>query len=435
MKKILFALLIMIIFIYITPAYAAEFPSIFGKAGILIDFESGQILYQKNPHEKLYPASTTKMLTGLIILENHSLDEIVTIDSESPFVEGSKIFIEEGEHISVKDLLYATLIDSSNDCAAALAVFHSGSIQNFAVLMNQRAKELGANNSNFVNPHGLHNDEHYTTAFDLALIAREAYKNDLFREIVSLATYHMSITNKHDEPRYYKTSNKFLFDTNIIYYGNKYVTIKYDIVDGIKSGYTTNSKNVLVATAKKNDIRLISVVMRSDIDNIYLDSRKLLDYGFDNYKYHYFTFSGNKITSIPIENGTVSSLNLFASSTVKNLIPITYDIGKIEEKIILNQVILPIHADDVLGKIDYYIEDTLIGSTNLISDKEVIEKNLLLSLTNFLIKKNNLGVIDTKYYLNILLNIFISFLIWRTIITIFRLRKRKKYANKKNVSK
>jgi len=435
MKKILFVLLIIIIFIYVTPAYAAEPPSIFGKAGILIDFETGQILYQKNPHEKLYPASTTKMLTGLIILENHSLNEIVTVDSESPFVQGSKIFIEEGEQLSVKDLLYATLIDSSNDCAAALAIFHSGSIENFAILMNQRAKELGANDSNFVNPHGLHDDNHFTTAYDLSLIAQEAYKNDLFREIVSLATYHMSITNKHDEPRYYKTSNKFLFDTNLMYYNNKYVTIKYDIVDGIKSGYTTNSKNVLVSTAKKNEIRLISVVMRSDTDNLYLDSRKLLDYGFDNYKYHYFTFSGNKITSIPIENGTVNSLNLFASSTIKNLIPITYDIGKIEEKIILNQVILPVHVNDVLGKIEYYIDDKLIGSSDLIADKEVIEKNLLLSITNFLVRKNNLGVIDTKYYLNILLNIFISFLLWRTIITIFRLRKGKRYSNKKNVSK
>ncbi|MEA3424410.1 MAG: D-alanyl-D-alanine carboxypeptidase family protein [Bacillota bacterium] len=432
MKKLYFLVVLSLLLIlnYSMISFAEETPDIVGKSSILIDYSTGQILYEKISNEKFYPSSTTKILAALIILENHHLDEIVTVDSNSPFVEGSKIFIFENEELTVEQLLKSMLVASANDCAEALAVYHSGSIEAFSKEMNEKAKEIGALNSNFINPHGLHDENHYTTAYDLSLIAREAYKNPIFQEIVKMSTYSIEPTEYQEETRYMHTTNKFLNSTDLIYYKGKYITAKYNIVDGIKTGYTTVSKNNLVSTAQKNGIRLISVVFKSDPNNIYSDSRALLDYGFDNYKYHSFTFSGNKITSIPIENGTKNSADLFSDKTITGLIPKDFNIENIDEVINTNPITLPISEDQVLGSIEYHVGDQLIGRSDLITDEDIIEKTLFITLQNHLIKKNGLGQIEYKYYINIIINILISFVIWRTIVTISRIRNRKKRLKK-----
>lgn len=400
------------------------------ESGILIDFSTGQILYEKDAHIQRYPSSTTKILTALIILENHTLDEIVTVDKDSPFVEGSKIFIFAGEELTVEQLLSAMLVTSANDCAEALAIFHSGSIEEFSKVMNKRAIEIGALNSNFVNPHGLHDDNHYSTAYDLSLIARETYKIPNFREIVALTSYSIAPTEFQPETRIMHTTNHFLNGAKLIYYNGEYIPTKYSIVDGIKTGYTTVSKSNLVSTAQKNGIRLISVVLKSEPNNVYVDSRKLLDYGFDNFKYHNFTFAGNKVTSISIDNGTVNHMDLFAESSISGLIPIDFDIENVEEKQFINEVPFPILENDVIGRIQYFINDTLIGETNLITDQDIFEMTLMMSIKNTIIKKDGIGNLDYSYYLSILLNIFISFIIWRTIITIWRIQSKKKRLKK-----
>lgn len=152
-----------------------------GESAIIIDYRTGEILWEKNSDQKSAPASTTKIMTAIIILENHDLDEKVTVSSNFPYVPGSSIAIDHGETFTVEQLLYATLVKSANDAAHALAEYHSGSIEAFAKVMNEKALEIGAVNTNFANPHGLDNPNHYTTAYDLAMIARYCYDNDTFK--------------------------------------------------------------------------------------------------------------------------------------------------------------------------------------------------------------------------------------------------------------
>jgi D-alanyl-D-alanine carboxypeptidase (penicillin-binding protein 5/6) len=406
-------------------------PSIIGESGLLMDYETGQVLFEKDAHIRRYPSSTTKILTALIILENHTLDEVVIVDAESPFVEGSKIFIFDGESLTVEQLLNAMLIASANDCAEALAVYHSGSIENFAMEMNKRAYELGALDSHFVNPHGLHNEDHYTTAYDLAILAQEAYSHPAFQEIVAKKTYSIPPTPYQKETRYMSTTNHFLNDSKLMLYNGKYVRVQYDIVDGMKTGYTVVSKNNLVSTAQKNGDRLISVVLKSNSNNIYVDSRTLLDYGFDHFKYQNFTFSGNRIVSIAIDNGTVDFADLYAESSVSGMIPADLDPSEIIEKQTLYPIELPIEPGEPLGTLQYFINDQMIGETFLITDQKIVEKTLAMTVKNTLVRKDGLGNLNIHYYLEVLFNLIISFLLWRTIITLIRIirnRRRKKSA-------
>src|SRR6056297_929240 len=221
--------------------YSITKDDIFSEGAILINASTGQILFEKNPHKRLYPASTTKILTALLIEEKFNLDDKVTIDPESPFTIGARIYVHEGEIFTIEQLLNALLIDSANDVANALAVYHSGSLEAFSKEMNEKAKSLGAQNSNFVNPSGLHNSDHYSTAFDLSQIAKEFYKNEVLMAIVKKSTYSIPATNKVDETRYLKSSNKFLYSESnnylLDYRGNQ-VFAKLDSVTGMKTGYT-----------------------------------------------------------------------------------------------------------------------------------------------------------------------------------------------------
>jgi D-alanyl-D-alanine carboxypeptidase len=237
------------------------------------------VLYEKNINEKLAPASTTKIMTAMLTLEKCKLDDKVVVGKAPPFEDGSKIYLFEGEEITVKDLLYAMMLESANDAALALAEHIGGSKEGFAALMNQKAKELGCYNTNFTTPNGLYEENHYTTAYDLSIIAREAMKNDKFREIVTTLSYQIKPTNKQPQVRYMNNLNKFL--TNPKY--------KYEGTTGVKNGYTTKSKNTLVASAVRGDLSLLAVALK-DENNIYEDVAKLLDYGFDN-------FSSQKILS------------------------------------------------------------------------------------------------------------------------------------------
>src|SRR5690554_2691538 len=183
-----------------------------GQSAILIDATTGEILYEYNSHVLHYPASTTKIMTGILALENLDLSDYADIDEEASFTGGSRIYLLEGEEITVEELLYALFLESANDAAVALAKKISGTVESFARLMNRKAKELGAKNTNFVNPHGLHEDEHVSTAYDLALIARYAMENQLFRDFVSTYQYTIEETNLQ-ETRYLYNTNRMLYDT------------------------------------------------------------------------------------------------------------------------------------------------------------------------------------------------------------------------------
>lgn len=253
-----------------------EGPPIVGEAGILMEVSTGTILYSKNIHARYYPASITKILTALIVIENCDMDEIVTIPHEAVYMEdkGSHIALDEGEELTVKDCLYGILLASANDAAYALAIHVGGTIEGFADMMNRRAKELGCVDSHFVNPHGLPDEAHVSSAYDMALITREALKHDIFREISGTVFYEIQPTDK--QPDLIPMSNHHDMLTATKYH--------YDGVFAGKTGYTVVAKNTLVTCAARDDMELICVTMKTDGKQVYLDTAALFDFGFESFK-------------------------------------------------------------------------------------------------------------------------------------------------------
>lgn len=256
----------------------ARGPHIYSEAGIVMDIDSGAILYAKNIDNPHYPASITKILTGLVALENNELTETVTITQEDySFLKrgDNHIGLKNGEIISMEDALHGTLLASGNEVAHALGSNTEGGYENFLVLMNEKAKELGCKNSHFTNSHGLHDKEHYTSARDMALIGAAAFKNEDFRRITRTKLYTIPTTNVTDETRSFENHHKMLFDWRSQY---------YEYCVGGKTGYTDNALNTLVTFATKDDVNLVSVVLRTHgSGNTYVDTRAMMDYAFDKF--------------------------------------------------------------------------------------------------------------------------------------------------------
>ena len=240
-------------------------PIIEAKGAILIDAKSGNTIYEKDADKRLYPASTTKIMTTLVALEimeeiDASLDSKVIIPKEAVGVEGSSIYLKEGERITIEELLYGVMLRSGNDAATAIGIALGGDLDTFIKKMNEKAANLGCKNTKFINPSGLFDKEHYTTARELSRISREAMKNELFREIAKTKVW-----RGKDSDRTFENKNK--------------TVTQYEGATGIKIGYTKKSGRTLVASAKRGKVELIVVVL--DDPNWFDDAYKLLDYGFD----------------------------------------------------------------------------------------------------------------------------------------------------------
>ncbi len=252
-------------------------PSVYAQSAIIMEASTGLVLYQKNINDEHYPASITKIMTVLLALENSSLGDTVTFSKNVVTnVErtSSIIFANEGEQMTMQQCLYAIMIESANDVAYGVAEHISGNIKEFAKLMNDKAKSLGCKNTHFVNPNGLPNEDHYTSAYDMALITREAMKYDTFRKIISTRYYELPPTNKQPKPRHWINHHY------LVSHKNGY---SYDGTIGGKTGYTHISKNTLVTAAKRGDMELICVVMKDNPQHQYTDTMKLFDYGFNNF--------------------------------------------------------------------------------------------------------------------------------------------------------
>lgn len=355
-------------------AYAA--PDVTAPNAVLIDYATGKILFDKNAHEQAYPASTTKVMTAILVLENADLNDIITI-SEDLYVDGSSMYLLKGESFSVEELLKVLLIRSANDVAEVFAVHISGSVEAFAELMNKRAKELGALNTHFTNPHGLPDENHVTTAYDLAVIAKHAMSFDLFKEIVSTVRLTIEATDFTPEKRYYRNTNRFLWGTGVgnqILYKGTYKDIKYDAIDGIKTGYTPEAQNCLISSSNIDGHRLIAVVLGAQALNVYADSRTIIDYGYENFQSIQLATKNSVKATAVIEDGIENNISLYIADSLDAIIPKNIDIANLNEEIIINENIkAPISLGEVLGKVIYSIEDEVIGEVNLIS-KNVIDK-------------------------------------------------------------
>lgn len=348
-------------------------PTIEAESAIVMEVSTGTILYEKNIYDKHYPASITKILTALIAIENSSLDDTVTFsyDSVHSLEYGSThIGMREGEQITMTDCLYALLLASANEVANAIAEHVSTTQADFAVLMNEYAKSLGCVNSNFVNPSGLHDDNHYTCAYDMALISREALANDTFRLIDSSRTYVVPMTNLVDQERPVAHHHQ-------MFMGNKagFTQYKYEGCFGGKTGYTDTARNTLVTFAKRDDMELICVVMKTSVHGQYTDSTALLDYGFNNFSKHSIT--DLESTDTALDDNSALFTRYFTICDFSNslitigedahiILPSTVSYEDAKKEIVYYEDIVLNAGTNVIGKISYSYNDKLVGQTNII---------------------------------------------------------------------
>lgn len=385
MRKIV-SLLIFSIIISLCSISFADGPVLQGESGIIIDYETGDVLYEKNMDMKLFPASTTKITTAILALELGNLSDIVTVDQNSVnLTEGSHIALEPGEKLTLEQLLYALMVQSANDAANVIATHISGSIDEFVKLMNQKAAELGAVNTHYVNPNGLHDEDHVSTAADLAIIARYAMKNETFRTLVNTVTYTIEPTNIKTEARYFKNTNKLLFSSDKIAIDGQNIPIKYEGASGVKTGTTGHALSCLVSFAERGGQKLIAVVLKSTGSGVYADTHNLLNYGFNNFNNLTIGFENEFIENIKVENGSQSLVAGILDSNV--VYPMrSDDLSNVERKINLrSSLVAPINKGDILGTAEYYLNDKLIASANIVStiDMEAVSSfNPILWILN-----------------------------------------------------
>lgn len=337
-------------------------PTVSAEGAILMDATTGEILFQKNINKPFPPASTTKIMTALLAFENTKLDDVVVVGKKPPFADGSKIYIFEGENIIVKDLLYALLLESANDTAEALAEHISGSVEEFSKLMNKRAKELGCENTNFVNPSGLYDGKHRTSAKDLALIMRELVKYPEYIEIATSLSYKIDPTNKSKEGRPLWNKNKLI---------QKYSSYYYDGIEGGKTGYTVQSQHSYVASAQRNGHRLVAALIYDKNKTYFEDTINLFNYGFNNFSLIKMFKKGDVVTEYNEKN---LNIKLKASEDfyyIKEKTSSDNAIFTLENKDLSSQSFI---KDEKVLNASIFYKDKDLGTLPLLSDSDHIIK-------------------------------------------------------------
>ena len=345
--------------------------TIYSEGAVLIDAGTGTILYRKNENEKLYPASTTKIITAIIAIENCKLTDKITASYNAVMsipVGYSNAAIQPGETLTVQELLDMFLIQSANEVGYILAEHISGSVENFATLMNQKTTSLGCKNTHFTNPSGIHDPEHYSTAYDMALIAKYCMKNETFRNTVAKISCTIEATDKYEQ-RYFRNTNDLLNPSSKYYY-------EYAI--GTKTGYTSQAKRCLIATSLKDNLELITVTLgaQSSIsDTRYEDTINLFEYGYSNYKTQRIATKGSIVQEITVENATkdTKNLSLLVKDDLTGIVPANLKLSDLNPSIKLNDsIVAPIEEGSVLGKITYNVGN-FEYSTDLIASHSVEE--------------------------------------------------------------
>lgn len=415
MKKII-TIMLMSLFLILNISSAVKAqetaPAVSADSVVLMDATTGKILYEKNKNTAYPPASTTKIMTVLLVLENANLEDTVTVSKNAETADGSKIYIFEGEKISVKELLYGLILASANDCAIALAEHISGSTEEFAKLMNEKAKSLGCKDTNFVNPNGLYDINHKTSAYDLALIMQQLTKRDEYQKIATTPSYTMAPTNKSLEKRPLWNGNR------LIHNGDSYY---YEGCVGGKTGYTIQSKHSYIAAATRNGQKLIVSLIHDSAKTFFPDSRKLFDYGFNNFELSKFLNKDDLVSDFTLEDGTVVPLLAaqdFYVVKAKNstLTPIispqqkALNISSIKKGDVISSTIVTCGEDtytlNLSSGMDYGKKTLSRGDVSFGGDSNITKKSPLL--------------INIIRYLAIILAIFVVFM------RIRKLRKRKR---------
>ncbi len=358
MKKIL---VILLTFFLIIPLVKAQDDSLnlSSESAILMDYKSGKILYEKNTQEKLPMASMTKIMSMLLIMESIengtlSYEDKVLISENASSMGGSQVFLQAGEQYTVNDLLKCIAISSANDAVVAMAEKISGSVDAFVDLMNKRVKELGLKNTNFANPHGLDNENHYSTAYDMAIIAKELLN---YEDILKYTSIYEDYLTKPDG------SEIWLVNTNRL-------VRFYDGVDGLKTGYTTEARYCLTATAKKGDLRLISVVMKSpSAEDRSSDTSTLLTYGFNSFKTSIIYSGDESLGKVKVEKGKINEIDVYLKEDLTEILSVTQKPNNYSFNIKVDKIISPIKAGNVVGT-----AEIIDNNGNIIDEVEIIVK-------------------------------------------------------------
>lgn len=347
---VLISLMFSLFTIYV---YSENSPSVSARAAALYEPETKSFIYTKNANERLGMASTTKIMSALIVLESIDLDKLVQVDERAIGVDGSSIYLEKDEILSAEDLIYALMLNSANDAAEALAYEICGSVEGFCDMMNERAAELGLEDTHFSNPHGLDAKDHYTTAHDLAILTAEALQNPKFKEITSTKSREI-------------TSN---IKTRVLSNHNKLLK-SYDGCIGVKTGYTQMTGRSLVSAAERDGLSLISVTI--DAPDDWADHAKMLDFGFS--KVHAVELIGEEefCYSLPILGGNCNSIIVKNKDALKYIY--TSDTPEITKEIrMVRFLAAPIEQGDIVGSIVFKSNGKIIATTDIIAT-EAVEK-------------------------------------------------------------
>lgn len=360
------AVAIMVVLCAVTTyASPAADPAPNAKAAVLVDVASGRVLYQKNEDQQLPMASTTKIMTAITAIENASIDDIVTASINAQNTGGSSIYLQAGERLSLHDLLYGLMLQSGNDAAVAIAEHIGGDIAGFAEMMNQKAAEIGALNTNFTNPHGLDSSNHYTTAKDLARITAYALKHPVFSKIVS--------TKQKKIPWWGRSYNRVLNNKNKLLW-----TLEGG--DGVKTGYTSRAGRCLVSSATRNGWRLIAVVL--NCGPMWEDSTALLEYGFGNYKPVMYYDKGQFVKTVAVIGGKKDRVRLVTDRPV--VISLT---GDEQQRVRVvedwpDHIKAPVLQGQVAGQLLVELDGKVLTRANLVSQETINEKSILKALIN-----------------------------------------------------
>lgn len=341
---------------FITPVRAEEtwpeMPKVEAPSICVLEISTGTILYERNMDEQNYPASITKIMTALLALENCSLDEIVTFSEKAVYGnEGdtSHISRDIGEKMTMEECLYGMMLESANECAWAIGEHIGGSMDAFTKMMNERAAGLGCTNTHFNNPNGLPDEEHWTSAHDMALIAAEAYKNETFRVITGTGSYTIPPTNKHEEPTPLHNHHKMVYP----YHGDyEYL---YEYATGGKTGYTNAAGNTLVSYAQKEDMPIVCVVMREKSPYHYTDTRIMFDYCFENFKLLH-------VADYETDPSADKDVQAFADidENAAVVLPSSASFSDLTSKIVYES-----SEENVLGTLVYSYGDRIVGRANV----------------------------------------------------------------------
>ena len=391
-KMLIFFIVFILLVSFTIPVFAdnseVEELELNARIALIYDRASGRVLYEKNGDKQTPMASTTKIMTAIVVLENTNLKDIVTIDSKSASIGGSRLGLKKDDKVTINDLLYGLMLRSGNDAASALAIYVGGSIQNFADMMNNKAEELGLTNSHFVVPHGLDDEGHYTTAHELAKITDYALKNETFKKVVSTSNTTISINGNLKQ---INNTNKLLNSVSGVY--------------GVKTGFTNGAGRCLVTAWEKNDMDIITVIIGADTNNLRTtDTKKLIEYVEKNYELvnikeiieeEFEKWKKINTGRIFVEKGSKNSVELLLEEmNFENMIINKTDINKIDIKTdMLYSLKAPVKQNEIIGTLEVLVDGENISTLEIYNKEEIRKKEIIDYLTEFMVLIQNIKII------------------------------------------